>query len=138
MPIDPATQWRRKSPDVRRNFTMPGWGTALARGIAMRCPACGQAPAFAGWFNIRPTCPHCAAPLGRVPADTLPPYLTIVIGLAIIGTGLLIADRNLTLNYTTSLVIFIPLAILLQLTLQRPIKGFVLALMMKIDLIRTP
>ncbi len=135
-PIDPVIQWRRKPPDARRNFTMPGWGTSLARGIAMRCPACGRTSAFSGWFTIRPVCPVCAAPLGRVPCDTLPPYLTIVIGLAIIGAGLIVADRNHTLDYTTSLIVFIPLAIMLQLGLQRPVKGAVLALMMKLDLIR--
>ncbi|MGC9269733.1 DUF983 domain-containing protein [Acidiphilium sp.] len=136
MPLDPVIQWRRKVPDAKRNFTMPSWGIALARGVAMRCPACGKASAFDGWFNIRKTCPVCHAPLGRVPCDTLPPYLTIVVGLAIIGAGLIIADRNHTLDYATSLVVFIPMAILLQLGLQRPIKGFVLALMMKVDMIR--
>jgi uncharacterized protein (DUF983 family) len=133
----PVQRWSRRPPSRVPTFTMPGWGRALARGAAMRCPACGQASAFANWFVIRARCPHCDAPLGLVPCDTLPPYLTIVIGLAIIGAGLLIADRDGGLRYTTSLIVFIPLAIVLQLSLQRPIKGIVLAMMMKLDLIRS-
>ena len=138
MPEQTPHRWTKKETPQGRAFAMPGWGVALARGLAMRCPSCGQASAFAGWFAIREHCPHCDAPLGQVPCDTLPPYLTIVIGLGIIGAGLMIADRNGTLSYGASLIVFIPLAIVLQLLLQRPIKGVVLALMMKNDMIRRP
>ncbi|MCF3946548.1 DUF983 domain-containing protein [Acidiphilium sp. AL] len=138
MPEQPPHRWTRRTTQQSRVFAMPGWSAALARGLAMRCPSCGQASAFAGWFTIRARCPRCDAPLGQVPCDTLPPYLTIVIGLGIIGGGLMIADRNGALSYATSLIVFIPLAIVLQLLLQRPVKGVVLALMMKNDMIRRP
>lgn len=138
MPEPAPHRWTRKPVPLGRVFAMPAWGVALARGLAMRCPSCGRASAFAGWLAIRERCPHCDAPLGQVPCDTLPPYLTIVIGLAVIGGGLMIADRNGTLSYATSLIVFIPLAIVLQLLLQRPVKGLVLALMMKNDMIRRP
>ncbi|MDD2877103.1 MAG: DUF983 domain-containing protein [Acidiphilium sp.] len=133
------TRWQRKPPEGKTPvFAMPGWGTALSRGLRMRCPACGEASAFTGWFNIRARCPKCDAPLGQVPCDTLPPYLTIIIGLTVIGAGLLLADRHGHLDYRTSLIVFIPLAIVLQLVVQRPVKGLVLAAMMKLDIIRPP
>jgi len=130
-------RWQRKSqPTAIQAFTMPGWGTALWRGTLMRCPSCGKASSFAGWFNIRPSCPVCDAALGDVPCESLPPYLTIIIGLAIIGIALILSDRHGHLDYRTSLVIFIPFAIFLQLVVQRPIKGFVLAAMMKMNMVR--
>lgn len=139
MAIDPdLSRWRRKLAPRQPIFAMPGWRTALARGLRMRCPACGQASAFDGWLAIRPRCPHCDAPLGRVPCELLAPYLTIVIGLGVIGAGLIGADWNGRLNYRISLLVFIPLAIILQLVLQRPIKGVVLAHMMKLDMVRPP
>lgn len=130
-------RWQRKSqPTATPAFTMPGWGTAIRRGLLMRCPSCGKASAFANWFNIRPRCPSCDAPLGDVPCESLPPYLTIVIGLAIIGIALILSDRHGHLDYRTSLLIFIPFAIFLQLVVQRPIKGVVLAVMMKLNMVR--
>lgn len=138
MPGQVPEHWSREIVPAKRVFAMPGWGTALARGFAARCPSCGQASAFSGWYTIRERCPHCDAPLGEVPCDTLPPYLTIVVGLWVIGIGLMIADRSGTLRYDTSLIVFIPLAIVLQLLLLRPIKGMVLALMMKNDMTRRP
>lgn len=118
---------------------MPGWGAALGRGLFMRCPACGQAPAFRGLVEIQETCPICGAPLGRVPCDLLPPYITIVFGLAVIGVLMAFADRGAAqgkgLGYAASLEIFIPVAIILSLALLRPIKGLVLAYMLKLRIL---
>ena len=55
---------------------MPAWGVALARGLAMRCPACGRAGVFRGFIAIKPFCSHCGVPLGRVRLELLPSYLT--------------------------------------------------------------
>ena len=31
----------------------------VGRALRLRCPRCGQAPALAGWFRVRPHCPAC-------------------------------------------------------------------------------
>ena len=39
-----------------------GWsrlGRALRRGIALRCPRCGETPLFRGWFTMAPACALC-------------------------------------------------------------------------------
>lgn len=121
---------------------MPGWGAALGRGVLMRCPGCGRASAFRGFVMVREHCVSCGAPLGRVPCDLLPPYITIVIGLAVIGVLMAFADRGAAqgkgLGYAASLEIFIPVAIILSLGLLRPIKGLVLAYMLKLGMVRSP
>lgn len=129
-------RWRPERAAPPPVFAMPGWFRAFGRGLAMRCPSCGRASAFSGAYTIRETCPSCGARLGDVPCDTLPPYLSILIGLAVIGTALMIADRHDTLSYRTSLLAFIPAAIVLELAIFRPVKGFVLALMMKNQMTR--
>jgi uncharacterized protein (DUF983 family) len=37
----------------------------LARGLAGRCPRCGQAQLFRRWFTIVPRCPRCGLDLER-------------------------------------------------------------------------
>ena len=33
----------------------------LARGVRLRCPACGRGPVFQSPFRVRPHCPACGA-----------------------------------------------------------------------------
>lgn len=102
----------------------------------MRCPSCGEASAFDGYLRVRPTCPHCEAPLGRVPCDDAPPYLTLLISLHIIALLAVLLDRNDALSSATMLAIFLPLTLVLILLLLRPIKGATLAVMLKVNLLR--
>jgi uncharacterized protein (DUF983 family) len=37
----------------------------LARGLARRCPRCGQARLFCRWFTMTPRCPTCGLDLER-------------------------------------------------------------------------
>jgi uncharacterized protein (DUF983 family) len=120
----------------RPEVAMPGWALALGRGLAMKCPACGEAPAFAGYLTVRKQCPHCGAPLGRVPSDDAPPYITLLLALHIIAVIMVIADRGDTLNYITGIVVFVPLIILLELALLRPVKGATIAILLKVNVLR--
>lgn len=115
---------------------MPDWGVALRRGLAMKCPACGEAPAFIGYLKVRPVCPHCGAPLGRAPSDDAPPYITLLVALHIIALILVTVDRNDTLSYAQGIYIFVPLIILLELALLRPVKGATIAILLKVNVLR--
>ena len=44
---------------------MPGRGTLIARGLLHRCPMCGGADLFPGWFRMRERCPACRLKLDR-------------------------------------------------------------------------
>ena len=85
---------------------------------------------------MRPVCPHCAAPLGRVPCDDAPPYITLLLALHIIVLTIVLSDVGGSMGYVTSLVIFMPLTIILELLLLRPVKGGTLAVMLKVNLLR--
>lgn len=126
---DLATKQGRRPP-------MPGWMTALRRGLAMRCPSCGAAPVFDGYLHVRSTCPRCAAPLGRVPCDDAPPYLTLLISLHVIALLAILIDRNGALSSATMLAILLPFTLVLILLLLRPIKGATLAVMLKVNLLQ--
>jgi uncharacterized protein (DUF983 family) len=134
---DPSSvDWQPKRFKQPPSVVMPGWIVALRRGLAMRCPACGDAPAFAGYLTVQPACLRCAAPLGRVPCDDAPPYITLLIALHIIIVAMVLADYDGGMNWIVSMVIFVPMTVVILLTMLRPIKGATLAIMLKINLLR--
>lgn len=137
MPNEPSNDWMPKgnprSPEVR----MPSWPVAIGRGLSMRCPACGRASIFQGYLKVNAECAACAAPLGRVPSDDAPPYITLLVSLHVIAVILVLADRNGHMSALTAVWIFVPLIIVLELLLLRPVKGFVVAVLLKVDILRT-
>jgi uncharacterized protein (DUF983 family) len=66
-------------------WTMPGWGAAIRRGMRGVCPSCGQAAIFDGYLRVFPACRVCAAPLGDMPADDAPPYIAMLVVAHFIG-----------------------------------------------------
>jgi uncharacterized protein (DUF983 family) len=114
---------------------MPAWGVALARGLAMRCPACGRAGIFRGFIAVKPACPHCGAPLGRVRLELLPSYLTILLGLWVMGTIMFAVARLWHPRLVPFLLVFIPICALFELAVVRPVRGVVLAAMLKMNVL---
>lgn len=43
----------------------------LWRAIRLRCPACGRAPIFSGWFRMHETCSQCGRKFNRDPGYML-------------------------------------------------------------------
>lgn len=52
---------------------------SIARGLACRCPACGQGPLLRGYLTVRDHCPVCGTDFTAQRADDGPAYLTILI-----------------------------------------------------------
>jgi uncharacterized protein (DUF983 family) len=74
-------------------WSMPGWGMAIWRGMRCRCPSCGKAPIFDGYLRVHRVCAVCAAPLGEMPADDAPPYLAMVVIVHFIGIVVVLIFR---------------------------------------------
>ena len=115
---------------------MPGWGVVLARGVEMRCPACGRAGIFRGFIAIKPICSHCAAPLGRVRLELLPSYLTILLGLGVMGTVMIAVAMLWHPGLIQFVAVFVPVCILFELALARPVRALTLAVMLKMNVLR--
>lgn len=128
----------RWQPD--RSPRLPPWPvppllTALGRGIAGRCPACGKTHVFAGFLRIVRECLACHAPLGTARADDAPPYFVILITGHIVIPAMVLTQK---LGNPTSLqmtAIFVPLTLALAVGLLRPVKGGVLAVLVTMGLL---
>ncbi|ODT60723.1 MULTISPECIES: DUF983 domain-containing protein [Paracoccus] len=57
---------------------------AIMRGLANRCPACGEGQLMQGYLTLNPVCAHCDAPLGRYPAADGPAFFTMTIMLLVL------------------------------------------------------
>lgn len=136
MPDLTPVRWQADRVPCRTAWPEPPLPVAMARGASGRCPACGEAPLFAGFLRVRERCPACDAPLGEVPADDAPPYFTIFI-VAHVVIGLLVVVEQLWAPplwiYAAT---FVPFTLVLTFGLMRPVKGATLGLMLRLGLLR--
>jgi len=124
--VTSPTRWQPDRP--------PLWA-ALKRGLRGSCPVCGQSRLFRGYLTVRPVCPHCAAPLGRVRADDVPPYFTILVVGHIVVPGMLVLERAAAPPLWLQTAIWVPLTLLLTLVLLRPIKGAIVGAMLSFGML---
>jgi uncharacterized protein (DUF983 family) len=112
-------------------------GTALARGFANRCPACGKTHLFAGYLRVNPVCGACDAPLGLARADDAPPYFTIVVVGYVIVPAMLYVEKTYQPSLWVHAAIWLPLTLAMSLLILRPIKGATVGLMLKLGLLKS-
>jgi uncharacterized protein (DUF983 family) len=118
------------------SWPVPGFGTALLRGLRCRCPACGETNLFRGYLRVSDDCTACSAPLSRIRADDAPPYFTIFVVAHIVVPLMLLVDRAYGLPDMVQAAIWLPVTTALCLLLLRPIKGATVGLMLRLGLVR--
>ena len=102
--------------------------TAIRRGAAGRCPACGHGKLFTSFLKVAHACPSCGTELHHHRADDAPPYFTMLIVGHVVGGGILSVEQAFSPSHMTHLMIWIPLTIILSLALLTPIKGGLIGL----------
>jgi len=125
-----VTQWPIDGP-VPPEYQALSWVTMLMRGIRMRCPVCGTAPAFNGFLKVKHECTHCHYSLGIIQCDDAPPYIAMTLGLLLGVVGIVISDQNGHLDFGLALGVFLPLVTIVSIGILRPIKGIILAAIIK-------
>ncbi|MDT8278714.1 DUF983 domain-containing protein [Roseomonas mucosa] len=51
--------------------------SGVRRGLALRCPQCGEGRLFSGFLKVSESCEACGADNTLYPSDDAPPYLTL-------------------------------------------------------------
>ena len=100
----------------------PAW-PAIRRGLARRCPHCGEGHLFDGYLKVARVCPSCGEELFHHRADDGPAYLTILIVGHIVGFAMHFAwvqFRPDPLLFATTLTV---LAVALSLWMLPRLKG---------------
>jgi len=130
--------WRPNREPKQSAWPLPSMPTAILRGMAKHCPACGQTPLFRAYLKVMPRCANCGAPLGEYPSDDAPPYITMLVLLHIIIPIILILETSTDLPLWSYGVIFLPLAAVLTLILLPVVKGGMIGVLLKLGLDRQP
>jgi uncharacterized protein (DUF983 family) len=128
-------RWQPNRTTPKPPWAVPSLGTALARGLHGLCPSCGQGRLFRGFLRVVTECEHCHAPLGLARADDAPPYFTILIVGHIVVPAILITQKTSDPPIWLLLLTFLPLTLALSLALLRPVKGAVVGLMLKFNML---
>ncbi len=101
--------------------------SALSAGLRCRCPACGAGALFDGFLHVRSSCAACGADLsGQDSGDGPVAFIVLIVG-AIVVTLALITEAPVWLH----LSLWLPLTVVLVLTLMRPFKATMIALQYK-------
>ena len=132
----PHVQWQPNREPTQVLWPVPRLGTALMRGLLCQCPACGKRALFNGYLRVVRECAACSAPLGSARADDAPPYFTILIVGHIVVPLLLLVEKSSALSILTMSLIFLPLTLVLTLTLLRPVKGATVGAMVTFGMIQ--
>ncbi|MDF1608571.1 DUF983 domain-containing protein [Hoeflea sp. YIM 152468] len=100
----------------------------LSVGLRGRCPRCGEGAFFSGLLTIKPECGVCGldysfADTGEGPAV----FVMLIIGFLVVGLALWL-EVNYSPALWVHLILWIPLATVLSLSLLRVLKGVMVGL----------
>ena len=101
---------------------------SMLRGFRQKCPACGEGAIYGSYLKVSDQCPSCGEELHHHRADDAPPYFTILIVAHIIGAGILWTEQTYAPPTWVHWIIWLPLLLVLCLTLLPRIKGALIGL----------
>ena len=103
-------------------------GEAMRRGWRERCPQCGRGRMYRSYLKVNDRCPECGLELAGHRADDAPPYFTILIVGHIIVPLMLVLEQEMHPAEWVHMVLWLPLTLILSLTLLPRIKGALIGL----------
>ncbi|GLS22502.1 membrane protein [Labrys miyagiensis] len=92
------------------------------------CPRCGQGKMFAGFINLKPKCSACGLDYSFADSGDGPAVLVILVaGFIILGAALYV-EFTFSPPVWVHVVLWLPLSLIVCLTLLRVMKGILVAL----------
>lgn len=101
---------------------------SIKRGLACRCPNCGEGRLFRAFLKPVDHCAVCGEDYRPQRADDLPAYIVIVVVGHVLMTGYLLTDMVWRVSPWVHVAVWVPLAILAAIITIQPIKGGVIGL----------
>jgi uncharacterized protein (DUF983 family) len=108
----------------------------IKRGLARRCPNCGEGKLFVGYLKIRSPCDFCGLNTDAFLSDDFPPYLTILVVGHVLVPLFVWTDLSLTPPIWVQCVIWLPATLILCLLVLPYMKGATIGLCWATDFVR--
>ena len=100
----------------------------VLRGVACRCPRCGQGKLFAGFLRLRPKCSACGLDYSFIDSGDGPAVFIILIAGAIVVTAALIVEVKYQPPLWLHAALWLPLMLAVTLWPLRAMKSLLIAL----------
>lgn len=102
---------------------------SIFRGIAHRCPNCGEGALYRGYLKAVGTCDRCGESFVGMRTDDAAPWLTMVVVGHIVLPLLLLSEKFFEPPTWVQMVVWIPVALVLTFLCLPRAKGAILGLM---------
>jgi uncharacterized protein (DUF983 family) len=100
----------------------------IGRGLAGRCPRCGQGKLFQGFLTLRPRCAACGLDYSFADAGDGPAVFVIMIAGFLVVFAALVVEFVYQPPVWVHAALWIPLILITTLLPLRPMKGLMIAL----------
>ena len=107
---------------------LPTVTQSALRGLACKCPRCGNGKLYAGFLNMRPGCEACGLDYAFIDAGDGPAVFVIMIAGAIVVTAALITEVKYQPPFWVHALLWLPLTLAVTLWPLRAIKSLLIAL----------
>ena len=98
------------------------------RGIACRCPRCGEGKLFAGFLTLRPACERCGLDYTFIDTGDGPAIFVIMLAGAVVVTCALIVEVKYQPPFWVHAALWLPLILVTTLLPLRSMKSLLIAL----------
>jgi uncharacterized protein (DUF983 family) len=111
-----------------QDHPLPSLTETVRRGLACRCPRCGQGKLYAGFLNLRPDCAACGLDYTFIDSGDGPAIFIIMLAGAIVVTCALIVEVKYQPPFWLHAVLWVPLILATTLLPLRSMKSLLIAL----------
>jgi uncharacterized protein (DUF983 family) len=103
-------------------------GVTIRRGLAGRCPRCGEGALFSGFLTVAPRCEHCGLDFAFADSADGPAFFVMSFAGFVVVVAALVVEVIFQPPYWLHALLWIPLILALTILPLRPAKGLLIAL----------
>jgi len=106
----------------------PSQRESIRRGLAGRCPRCGEGKLFDGFLQVAPRCQSCGLDFSFADSADGPAFFVMALSGFVVVFAALAVEVSFSPPYWVHAVLWIPLILITTLLPLRPAKGVLIAL----------
>jgi uncharacterized protein (DUF983 family) len=106
----------------------PSLSESARRGLAGRCPRCGEGALFQGFLKVAPRCAQCGQDFAAADSADGPAFFVMSFAGFIVVLAALVVEVVYQPPYWVHALLWVPLILALTLLPLRPVKGLLIAL----------
>jgi uncharacterized protein (DUF983 family) len=120
--------FRQAENESMQDQTLPTITQSALRGLACRCPRCGNGKLYAGFLNLRPNCESCGLDFAFIDSGDGPAVFIIMLAGGLVVACALIVEVRYRPPFWLHATLWLPLILATTLLPLRAMKSLLIAL----------